>query len=212
MLKHVLLSGAVLIATPAFAQTTPPAPAAPTATPPAPAAPAAPPAATAPAAPAAPAADPAPAAPAAAADPGPGAQIADVVNKEFPSYDKNKDGKLSQAEFGAWMFALRKASDPALKDDAANKKYVAGAFATADTDKSKSVSKDELTNYLVQGQKNAPAPAAAPAPAPEPAPAPAAAPAPEPAPAPAPALAPSAAPAPAPAPAPAEPASTKPAK
>ncbi|MDB5679945.1 EF-hand domain-containing protein, partial [Sphingomonas bacterium] len=106
----------------------------------------------APAAPAAPAtADAAPAAPAAAA-PAPGAQIADVVSKEFPSYDKNNDGKLSKAEFGAWMFALRKASDPALKDDAANKTYVAGAFTTADTDKSKTVSKDELTNYLTQGQ------------------------------------------------------------
>ncbi len=122
------------------------------------------------------------------------------MNKEFPSYDKNSDGKLTKAEFGAWMFALRKASDPALKDDAANKTYIAGAFTTADTDKSKSVSKDELTNYLVQGQKNAPAPA----PAPEPTPAPAAAPAP------APATAPSAAPAPATSPAPAEPAPTKP--
>ncbi|MEO5938548.1 MAG: EF-hand domain-containing protein [Sphingomonas sp.] len=199
MLKHVLLTGAVLIATPAFAQTapttTPPVPAAPVT--PAPA-PATPPTAAAPAAPTAPAAEPAPAAPA-AADPGPGAQIADVVNKEFPSYDKNSDAKLTKAEFGAWMFALRKASDPALKDDAANKTYVAGAFTTADTDKSKSVSKDELTNYLVQGQKNAPAPAAAPAPAPAPEPAPATAPAPAPAPS----------TAPAPAPAPAEPASTK---
>jgi hypothetical protein len=209
VLKHVLMTSAVLIATPAFAQTapttTPPAPTAPATPAPAPAAPPA--AAPAPAAPAAPMAEPAPAAPAAAAEPGPGAQIADVVNKEFPSYDKNSDGKLSKAEFGAWMFALRKASDPSLKDDAANKTYVAGAFATADTDKSKTVSKDELTNYLVQGQQNAPAAAPAPAPAPEPAPAPAAAPAPELAPAPAP----SAAPAPATPPTPAEPAPTKPA-
>ena len=193
MLKHVLLASAVLVAMPALAQTAPttmppaptspaPAPAAPTTAAPAPATPTA-------ATPAAPVAEPVPAAPAAAADPGPGAQIADVVNKEFPSYDKNSDGKLSKPEFGAWMFALRKASDPALKDDAANKTYVTGAFATADTDKSKSVSKDELTNYLVQGQKNAPPPAAA---APEPAPAPAA-PAPSAAPAPVPA---SAAPAP----------------
>lgn len=199
MLKHVLLASAVLMSAPALAQTAPTAPAAPTTpqrTPPASPAQPATSAPTTPAAPAAPAnAMPAPtpaqpAAPAAAADPGPGAQIADVVNKEFPSYDKNSDGKLTKAEFGAWMYALRKASDPSLKDDAANKTYVAGAFTTADTDKSKSVSKDELTNYLVQGQKNAPAAA----PAAEPAPAPAAAPAPAPAP--------SAAPAPAPAPAP----------
>jgi hypothetical protein len=117
----------------------------------APATPAAPAAAdAAPArAPAAPAA--APAAPAAAAAPAPVAPMADIIGKEFPSYDKNHDGKLSKAEFGAWMFALRKASDPALKDDAANQTYVAGAFKTADTDKSNSVSKDELTNYLSQG-------------------------------------------------------------
>lgn len=195
MLKHVLLTSAMLIAAPALAQTapsgdqtqpatpptsttapttaTPPAPTTPQTTPPAapqtdpatatpatpadPAAAAAAPAPATPAAPAAPAtADAAPAAPAtSAATPAaaaPGAQIADVVGKEFPSYDKNSDGKLSKTEFGAWMFALRKASDPALKDDAANKTYVAGAFTTADTDKSKSVSKDELTNYLTQGQ------------------------------------------------------------
>lgn len=189
MLKHVLLTGAMLISVPAFAQTAPSGdqakPATPntattaptTATPPTtpqptdsapstdasaaaaptpaePAAAAAAPMSATPAAPAAPAtadAAPAPAAPAAAA-PAPGAQIADVVGKEFPSYDKNSDGKLSKTEFGSWMFALRKASDPALKDDAANKTYVAGAFTTADTDKSKTVSKDELTNYLTQGQ------------------------------------------------------------
>jgi hypothetical protein len=170
VLKHVFLTGAMLIAAPALAQTAPsgsrtppatPSTTAPTtATPPAPitpqsTAPAAPqtdPAtATTPATPADPAAAAGAAAPA-AAGPAPGAQIADVVGKEFPSYDKNKDGKLSRAEFGAWMFALRKASDPALKDDAANKTYVSGAFTTADTDKSKSVSKDELTNYLTQGQ------------------------------------------------------------
>ena len=144
MLKHVLLTGAVLVATPAIAQTAPMSPTAPSA--PAPTAPI----------PEAPAADPAPTAstpPAAPADPS--AQIAEIVNREFPSYDTTKDGILNKAEFGAWMFALRKAADPGLQDDAANKTYVAGSFATADTDKSKSVSKDELIKYLVEGQKEA---------------------------------------------------------
>lgn len=202
MLKHVLLSSAFLMATPAMAQTTPASPMPPAAATPPAATPPAPPTAAMPPAP--PAADPAPAP--VAADPGP--QIADVVTKEFPSYDKNGDGKLSQAEFGAWMFALRKAADPALKDDAANKKYVAGAFATADTDKSKSVSKDELTNYLVQGQKNAPPSAAVPAAPPAAAAGPGAPPPAAPAPAPAPGTAPE--PAPAPAPAPVDPAAPKP--
>jgi hypothetical protein len=95
------------------------------------------------------------AAPANAAPAGQGAQVADVVGGEFGTYDKNKNGTLSKTEFGAWMTALRTKADPSLKDDAANKSWVAQAFTQADTDKSKSVSKDELTNFLSQasGQK-----------------------------------------------------------
>jgi hypothetical protein len=93
-----------------------------------------------------------------AANPAPagqGAQVADVVNGEFGTYDKNQNGSLSKTEFGAWMTALRTKADPSVKDDAANKSWVAQAFTQADTDKSKSVSKDELTNFLSQasGQK-----------------------------------------------------------
>lgn len=84
-----------------------------------------------------------------------GAQVAEVVNGEFGTYDKNKNGSLSKTEFGAWMTALRTKADPSVKDDAANKSWVAKAFTQADTDKSGSVSKDELTNFLSQasGQK-----------------------------------------------------------
>ncbi|WP_084238527.1 EF-hand domain-containing protein [Sphingomonas asaccharolytica] len=159
-------------AAPAQPQTAP-APAAPTASAPAPqttsaptsAAPTTPPAPTtadaqpqtapAPTAPApnAQAANAAPTDPAtaAAAPANPGAQVADVVGGEFGTYDKNKNGSLSKTEFGAWMTALRTKADPSLKDDAANKAWVAQAFTQADTDKSKSVSKDELTNFLSQG-------------------------------------------------------------
>jgi len=99
------------------------------------------------------AANPAPtdSATAAATPANPGAQVAEVVNGEFGTYDKNKNGSLSKTEFGAWMTALRTKADPSLKDDAANKSWVAQAFTQADTDKSKSVSKDELTNFLSQG-------------------------------------------------------------
>jgi hypothetical protein len=100
----------------------------------------------------------APPADAQAANPAPsgqGAQVAEVVNGEFGTYDKNQNGSLSKTEFGAWMTALRTKADPSVKDDAANKSWVAQAFTQADTDKSKSVSKDELTNFLSQasGQK-----------------------------------------------------------
>jgi len=104
-------------------------------------------------APSAQAANPAPAdsATAAATPANPGAQVADVVNGEFGTYDKNKNGSLSKTEFGAWMTALRTKADPSVKDDAANKSWVAQAFTQADTDKSKTISKDELTNFLSQG-------------------------------------------------------------
>lgn len=79
-------------------------------------------------------------------------QIAAVVDTEFPTYDKNADSNLDKSEFGAWMVALKTASDPATKaTDPATVKWVDGAFASADTDKSTAVSKAELTAYLSQG-------------------------------------------------------------
>jgi hypothetical protein len=171
MLKHVLLASAFLISTPVLAQNQPqtnptqpdtsvspaqpqtaPVPETPTTTSPAPTTPSAP--TTADAQPQTAPAPTAPPADAQAANPAPsgqGAQVADVVNGEFGTYDKNQNGSLSKTEFGAWMTALRTKADPSVKDDAANKSWVAQAFTQADTDKSKSVSKDELTNFLSQG-------------------------------------------------------------
>jgi hypothetical protein len=79
-------------------------------------------------------------------------QIAQVVNTEFPTYDKNADTNLDKTEFSAWMVALKTASDPATKaGDPATVKWIDGAFASADADKSTMVSKVELTAYLSQG-------------------------------------------------------------
>lgn len=170
MLKHVLLAGAMTIAAPAMAQTTGPtaanpAPAA-TTTPAAPTTPAttvdaapataATPGATAQAAPASPqttgAAPTQQAAAAPTEQPATGSQVAQVVDTEFPTYDKDSDGKLSQSEFSAWMVALKTKSDPATKAESpVTKKWNTAAFAQADTDKSKSVSKDELTGFLSKG-------------------------------------------------------------
>lgn len=75
--------------------------------------------------------------------------VADVVTTEFPTYDKNGDGSLSAAEFGAWMVALKTASDPSTKATApATKTWVTQAFAQADGDKNKKISKGELTTFL----------------------------------------------------------------
>jgi hypothetical protein len=159
MTKHIFLGAAALLAAPALAQQAPaPAQTSPQALPQQGAtqtAPATTPATEPQAAPAD--AQAAPAAPAdatAAAEPKAGGdQVASVVEQEFPSYDKDGDGKLSQAEFAAWMVTLKTASDPSTKADApATKTWVNAAFAQADTDKSKSLTKTELTGFLSQGQ------------------------------------------------------------
>ncbi|MBE2993356.1 EF-hand domain-containing protein [Sphingomonas sp. CFBP 13603] len=84
--------------------------------------------------------------------PATGSQVAQVVDTEFPTYDKNGDGKLSATEFGGWMVALKSKTDPTTKPDAPEtKKWVSTAFAQADTDKNKSLTKTELTSFLSQG-------------------------------------------------------------
>lgn len=151
MLKFTLLASAMLIAAPAIAQqapmdsqTLPPSSASPTT------GPTTPPTAPEPANPATTQAPPAEATP--AAQPVTGAdQIAQVVEAEFPSYDKNADGTLNTAEFGAWMVALRAATDKSVTADSkATKLWTKTAFAQADADKSKSISKTELTGFLAQ--------------------------------------------------------------
>lgn len=78
-----------------------------------------------------------------------GEQVAQVVDQGFPSYDKNADGNLTKDEFASWMGSLRSASEPGFDANAtASKEWSARAFAQADADKSKSVSKAELTTFL----------------------------------------------------------------
>jgi hypothetical protein len=84
--------------------------------------------------------------------PATGSQVAQVVDTEFPTYDKNGDGKLSTAEFSGWMVALKSKTDPTTKPGAPEtKKWVSAAFAQADTDKNKSLTKTEVVSFLSQG-------------------------------------------------------------
>lgn len=152
MLKYALLAGAMTLSVPAFAQNVPGQQSAPQTSQSAPA--------TTDqtvqdqgASTATPAADAASAqGPAtAAAEPVPATQVADVVSKEFATYDTDGNGTLNAKEFGAWMVALKTASDPATKAESkATKTWIGQAFAQADKDKSKSVSKTELTGFLGQ--------------------------------------------------------------
>lgn len=152
MKRSMFLLGAMIAATPALAQQAPatgvaqPVPAAPDQVTPQ----------TPPADAVQPAADATTAQPADAAAPAAtGDQVASVVDQEFPTYDKDGDGKLTRAEFGAWMVALKAKSDPKASADApATKTWVAGAFKQADTDQSSSVSRTELTGFLNSGDKS----------------------------------------------------------
>jgi hypothetical protein len=160
MLKAILLAGTIAVAAPALAQDMPAQNgSAPTQQPTMPDAvgPVNP--ATAPqTAPDTSMAQPETAAPAdqAAAEPAPAArqpasaqQVAQIVEQDFPTYDKDADGALKADEFGAWMVALRSASEPAFTgESAADKEWIGKAMAAADTDQSGSVNKAELTGFL----------------------------------------------------------------
>lgn len=150
MLKYAMLAGAVLIAAPVLAQTT-------TASPQASAPSGGVAAQTSPSgAMTTPQSgtptDPVPMQSAAREQPATGSQVAQVVDSEFPTYDKNGDGKLSAAEFGGWMVALKTKTDPTTKPNAPEtKKWISAAFAQADSDKNKSLTKTEVTSFLTQG-------------------------------------------------------------
>lgn len=149
MLKYAMLAGAALIAAPVLAQatTTSPQTSAPSGTGAGQAAPSG-----AMASPQGAPTDQVPMESAAREQPATGSQVAQVVDTEFPTYDKNGDGKLSATEFGGWMVALKSKTDPSTKPDAPEtKKWVSAAFAQADADKNKSLTKTEVTSFLTQG-------------------------------------------------------------
>ncbi|MEQ6334201.1 EF-hand domain-containing protein [Sphingobium sp. MK2] len=80
--------------------------------------------------------------------------VATIVDTEFPAYDTDGDGKLSQTEFSRWMVALKaqetKATGQTLPE-AEVTAWANGAFVTADTDKNATISKPELVTYLSGG-------------------------------------------------------------
>ena len=80
--------------------------------------------------------------------------VASIVETEFPAYDQNHDGQLDKAEFARWMVALKNQEMKATGKTLASAEITAwsdGAFVTADTDKSGTVSKPELIGYLSGG-------------------------------------------------------------
>lgn len=81
------------------------------------------------------------------------ATVTQLIEIEFPSYDADKSGDLNQAEFSKWVLALHSKAEQAqaatAMDAKAKTTWAKNAFATADTDKSKKISKVELNAFLM---------------------------------------------------------------
>ncbi|MEI9928589.1 MAG: hypothetical protein WDN44_13940 [Sphingomonas sp.] len=76
-------------------------------------------------------------------------QVALAVGAGWPTYDKDGNGTLDKAEFGAWLIALRTASEPSFDAQTpAATTWVGQAFGIADADKSKTVTNAEMTTFL----------------------------------------------------------------
>jgi hypothetical protein len=81
------------------------------------------------------------------------AAVKEVVEAEFPTYDADKNASLSKVEFTKWVTALREKSDASQgkteKMPAPEMaKWTTSAFAAADKDKSKKVTKEEMMAFL----------------------------------------------------------------
>lgn len=74
-----------------------------------------------------------------------------AITDGFPRYDKDSSGTLSEAEFKSWVGDLKAQEMAATgkpKDDAAVQSYAGSAWASADRNSDKSVSRDELRTFL----------------------------------------------------------------
>lgn len=88
---------------------------------------------------------PAPATPPATAP----VEVAAILAREFPAYDKDANGGLSAGEFNDWMLRLKTIADPSLQADApSTRTWLNAAFRQADTDRSRAVTLAELTGFL----------------------------------------------------------------
>ena len=83
------------------------------------------------------------------AAPQPAADPKAVLAEQFPKYDKDGNGTLSQVEFAAWLSEMKTAQNTEKLTPDQISKWANGNFAKADKDKSKSVTVAELQAFLV---------------------------------------------------------------
>ena len=81
------------------------------------------------------------------------AAVKEVVEAEFPTYDADKNASLNKLEFTKWVTALREKSDASQGKtekmaEPEMAKWTTSAFAAADKDKSKKVTKEEMMAFL----------------------------------------------------------------
>jgi hypothetical protein len=79
-------------------------------------------------------------------------QVTQLVEAEFPAYDADKSGDLEEPEFTKWLLALHAAggdAKSAAMDQNAKLKWAKDGFAAADADKSKKISKAEMSKFLL---------------------------------------------------------------
>lgn len=79
-----------------------------------------------------------------AAQAAPPATLDQMVAADFPKFDVDKSGELSNTEFDTWMIAAKKQSGAAVPDG----EWLSKAFTKADSDQNKTVSANELTAFL----------------------------------------------------------------
>jgi hypothetical protein len=85
----------------------------------------------------------------AAPAPAPAADPKAVLAQQFPTYDKDGNGTLSQTEFAAWLVEMKTAQNSEKLTPEQISKWANDSFAKADKDKSKSVTVAELQSFLV---------------------------------------------------------------
>jgi hypothetical protein len=88
------------------------------------------------------------------AEPSKEVQVKQVVEANFPTYDADQSGDLNAKEFDGWLTVLRQKSAEAkgasdTMPDAEKQAWMKAAFAKADTDQSKKISKAELETFLL---------------------------------------------------------------
>ncbi len=81
--------------------------------------------------------------------PTPAADPKAVLAQQFPTYDKDGNGSLSQTEFASWLGEMKTAQNSEKLTPEQISKWANDSFAKADKDKSKSVTVAELQGFLV---------------------------------------------------------------